>query len=50
MKTKSELARNVQNFVNMIENQHKTTPQMIRTNNGPDLSSFYNAKCIQHQK
>lgn len=51
MKSKLEVFMHVPNFVNMVETQHKTTPQTIRTNNGPEfsLSTFYNTKGIQKQ-
>lgn len=51
MKEKYELVMHVQNFVNKVENQHKTTLKMNRADNGPEfsLSSFYNTKGIQHQ-
>lgn len=45
MEVKYEVVMHVQNFVNMVENQHKTTPQIISTKNLP-FYSFYNTKAF----
>ena len=51
MKTKSEASNLVRSFVNLIENQHKTTIKCIISDNGPEfqLKSFYESKGIIHQ-
>ncbi|GAU31820.1 hypothetical protein TSUD_58210 [Trifolium subterraneum] len=52
LKSKSEVASQVQNFIQLIENQFHKTPKIVRADNGLEFSlpSFYASKGIIHQK
>jgi len=52
LKNKSEVPFHIQNCISLIQNQHKVTPKIIRSDNGPEfiLSAFYASKGIIHQR
>ena len=52
LKNKSDVPSHIQNFIQLIQNQHNVTPKFIRSDNGPEflLSEFYASHGIIHQK
>jgi len=51
LKNKSDVPSHIQNFIQLIQNQHNVTPKIIRSDNGPKflLSEFYASHGIVHQ-
>jgi len=51
LKSKAEVRQHVQNFIELIENQHNARIKIIRTNNGPEfiMPQYYASKGIVHQ-